>query len=233
MWSRSRAATSCDFCATPGTEKQPPSPQRTRSLGTVLRFALRNNAQRRRATRANWRRVCYVPARQFHSGGAGVRKARLFLFSATLLVTTSGIAGADTIYATVGPNGSVLLPTAYAIGGSLGLQQGDFFVPQMNARVGSLQGVFGWTYGLNSLEVQLLSDIGGRPGAVLDTFLFRNLPPHSDSVTLRPLQSANSTFMPELMAGATYWLIAALSTISHFGLILLSNSCVRPLFPKN
>ena len=137
-----------------------------------------------------------------------MRKARLFLFSATLLVTASGIAGADTIYATVGPNGSVLLPTAYAIGGSLGLQQGDFFVPQMNARVGSLQGVFGWTYGLNSLEVQLLSDIGGRPGAVLDTFLFRNLPPHSDSVTLRPLQSANSTFMPELMAGATYWLIA-------------------------
>jgi hypothetical protein len=140
-----------------------------------------------------------------------VKNVRIFLFSALLLITSCVIAGADTIYATVGPDGSPINggPNAYLIGGPLGLQQGDFFVPSIPARVGSVRAPFGWISGLSSLQLQLLSDNAGTPGSILDTFFFASLPPYMGvGQTERPLQSANSLLRPQLTAGTKYWLLA-------------------------
>ena len=139
-----------------------------------------------------------------------MKNVRIFLFSAILLVAPCAMAGADTIYATIGPDGSPIPtgPSAYLIGGVLGLQQGDFFVPSVTARVGSVRAPFGWISGLNSLQLQLLSDNAGRPGVVLDTFFFANLPAYIGGPTQRPMQGANSLLMPELVADTKYWLVA-------------------------
>ena len=145
-------------------------------------------------------------------------KARVFLFSALLVVALSRIAAADTIYATVGADGGPINngPWAYLIGGPLGLQQGDFFVPSATARVGSLRAPLGWISGLNSIQIQLLTDFGGKPGSVIDTFSFFNLPTY-ENTAIRSLQSANSTLRPQLMAGVTYWLLAIAPVNSSLG----------------
>jgi hypothetical protein len=63
--------------------------------------------------------------------------------------------------------------------------------------------------GVNGLQLQLLSDNAGRPGIVLDTFFFANLPAYVGAgPTQRPMQGANSLLTPELVADTKYWLVA-------------------------
>ncbi len=61
--------------------------------------------------------------------------------------------------------------------------------------------------GTNEIDVWLMSDALGKPGAIIEAFNFQNLPDYS-SVN-KPLLVGNSALNPILTPGTNYWLVAS------------------------
>ena len=65
----------------------------------------------------------------------------------------------------------------------------------------------------NQVDVFLMSDSGGVPGNVLDTFHLTGLPATNPT----PLTAITSTLHPLLMSGAPYWVVVTGGTQTSFG----------------
>ena len=64
----------------------------------------------------------------------------------------------------------------------------------------------------NELDVWVMSDSGGLPGAVLESFHFTDaMGPFGSH---NPIVSADSVVRPSLTGGATYWLAASVPTVT-------------------
>jgi len=61
--------------------------------------------------------------------------------------------------------------------------------------------------GINEMDVWLMSDATGEPGAIIEAFNFQNLP--DDSLANKPLLVGNSALNPILTPGTNYWLVAS------------------------
>jgi hypothetical protein len=83
----------------------------------------------------------------------------------------------------------------------------DFFLDQVELAVR----LFG---GPNEINVYLMSDQGGLPGTILETFPFSGA---MSSVDPGSIISANSVAKPVLSAGTPYWLAASASVLTHAG----------------
>lgn len=86
--------------------------------------------------------------------------------------------------------------------------QGEAFTPVGDDFVlDSIALAASWVLGFNDLDVWLMSDIGGEPGAVIEAFHFSDAmgPFPGDNPPLFP----NSVERPVLKAGTQYWLIAS------------------------
>ena len=70
--------------------------------------------------------------------------------------------------------------------------------------------------GTNEIDVWLMSDALGEPGAVIEAFNFQNLPDYSSEN--RPLLVGNSTLNPILTPGTNYWLVASAPNADTFAI---------------
>src|SRR5262249_54827602 len=89
-------------------------------------------------------------------------------------------------------------PTGY------GLAIAASFTPTVNVLFGSVELPLVYYWGPNTFTVNLMSDAGGHPGAILERFSLTDAPP----LTSPAIESFVSTTRTPLKAGTTYWIAA-------------------------
>jgi len=117
---------------------------------------------------------------------------------------------ADTTFSNLGAGDSYDCCTGWAVYGSaapIELDRGSPFVPLNTYTLDSIEAALTWSSGPNAGDIWLMSDSGGEPGVILESFHIDNLPTFTASNTA--LAIGNSTLHPLLSAGVQYWLIAS------------------------
>jgi hypothetical protein len=107
---------------------------------------------------------------------------------------------------TYGPSGYTL-----SVGSPIGydFDQGNAFTPVGTYSLDTVKLAAGLESGPNELDVWLMSDAGGEPGAIIEPFHFSNA--MGDFGDNNPPLVANSLLHPVLTANTQYWLIASAS----------------------
>jgi len=126
-----------------------------------------------------------------------------------LLAIGSASAAPTVLFNTFGPGDTYNTNTGWTIGTASAYDQGDQFVigaatPHYLDKIelaGSL------VSGTNSLDVWLMSDAAGEPGAIIEAFNFSGAMGPFGSAN--PPLAANSVLLPVLYPGTPYWLIAS------------------------
>jgi hypothetical protein len=80
------------------------------------------------------------------------------------------------------------------------------FVAPSGGRLSSIDVPLSWSHGVNGGDVWFMSDIGGLPGTILESWHVTDLPPFSDVAELVTLASI---LRPKVKDGLTYWLAAS------------------------
>jgi hypothetical protein len=143
------------------------------------------------------------------------------VFVAFIWLAGSQVARASTIiFSSLGPGGTFAGGGGFVISGSmaavplpedLDLDEGGQFIAPQTVRLDTIEAGLSVFAGTSALELWLMSDIPqpgtpGRPGIVLESFSFTNLP-HTN-VDPDTLSVGTSTLRPVLTAGTAYWIIA-------------------------
>jgi len=133
----------------------------------------------------------------------------LTFFMLSILFLALPQAEATIIYNTFGPGDTFNSP-GWTISNQSdttpNFDQGDAFIPDASYRLDTIELAFSLVRGTNTLDVWLMSDSGGKPGAIIETFQFIN---QMSSIPLRGIISGTSTLHPLLEANTQYWLIAS------------------------
>lgn len=138
-------------------------------------------------------------------------RSRIVLITATILFVAAGQAGATVIFSNFGPG----LGYDPGLGGTLGgfawpnsaiANQFSFAGPQ-SYLLDSVELPVGWVTGANQVNVSVMTDAAGGPGAVLESFSFTNQMGQFGFVN--PLLVGTSVVHPLLMPGTNYWLAAS------------------------
>jgi hypothetical protein len=133
-----------------------------------------------------------------------------------LLVLTVGATGparADFIYSNFGP-GQTYIPGYYSVSGGASHPDGppvgygaaiaEPFIPAGNFVFRSVKLPLGWISGTNAFTVALMSNDGGHPGSILESFSIMNVPLYT-----RPaIETFVSRTNTSLDVGTTYWVAA-------------------------
>ncbi len=116
--------------------------------------------------------------------------------------------GAGIVYSNFGPGDSYNSGAGWTIGHpDLRMDQGHAFTPVSSFTLGQIDFALGLASGTNQAELWLMSDAGGEPGSVIESFSFTGtMGAFGD---LNPPLSATSVLQPELLAGVQYWIIAS------------------------
>lgn len=131
-----------------------------------------------------------------------------------LLVLPAGVQ-ADTIVSNLGPFVSSADPgySPSVVGVIANGQNGVFesfgtaFTPTRDFQLTSVTAAIAhFPSGAGGVTLSILSDSGGMPGSVIESFAFGSNP---DAFGFRPAPSANLVVQPLLLAGDQYWLIAS------------------------
>jgi hypothetical protein len=137
-------------------------------------------------------------------------RSRIILITAIILVIAAGQAGASVIFSTFGPG----LGYDPSVGGTLGgfawpnsaiANQFSFAGPQ-SYLLDSVELPVGWVTGDNQVNVSVMTDAAGLPGAVLESFSFTGQMGQFGFVN--PLLVGTSVVHPLLTPGTNYWLAA-------------------------
>ena len=126
---------------------------------------------------------------------------------------------AATIFSTLGAGDSYECCSGWAVFGPaapIDTDRGVPFVPLGAYTLDSVEAAFTWLGGTNAGDIWLMSDSGGLPGVILESFHFDNLPTFSTSSTA--LVTGASTLHPLLSAGTQYWLVASANDDSFLSL---------------
>jgi hypothetical protein len=116
------------------------------------------------------------------------------------------------IYSNFGP-GQTYSAGGYSVSGlgmtvlppkGFGAAIASSFTPTRNFLFDSVELPLVWFSGTNSFIVALMSDAGGRPGTILESFAADGLPPFANPA----IDSFISTTHAPLNAGTTYWIVA-------------------------
>jgi hypothetical protein len=140
---------------------------------------------------------------------------KLFALCAILLTVGAPQAHADpVIFSTLGVGDSYATNAAFVIGSNFDIRQGEAFTPSASGRLSSLElGLtsFSLSGSRQTVLASLMTDDGGLPGRIIETFVFGgDIPNNPDSALLL----VNSVTRPELMVGVTYWLILSRGDVS-------------------
>jgi hypothetical protein len=116
---------------------------------------------------------------------------------------------AAVIFSTLGPGDTYNTSVGYAIGVSpYEYEQGNSFAFSVAAPyyLDTIELAVGHVSGTNEIDVWLMSDAAGEPGAIIEAFNFTNLGAFGDN---NPLLVGTSVLRPVLTPGTDYWLIAS------------------------
>lgn len=141
-------------------------------------------------------------------------KSEIFLLMGVVLII-SGQATATPIYSTLGPGDSYSTWANYDIGRpGYGWDRGEqfqYFCPQLKScTLDSIEIVLKQVYvdcspvGLNKVDVWLMTDVGGKPGTLIEGWSFVG------ELSINPrLLVGTSILHPVLNPGTPYWLVAS------------------------
>src|ERR1700677_4590373 len=137
-------------------------------------------------------------------------KRNLFLAAALLL--TLQLDAATILFSNLvqpgnqyGPDGVGIGHTpAFPIAGDY-LSYGVEFTPSVTAQLTTIEAPFEINSGANQVEAFLMTNSGGTPGAVIESYVLSGLPTGPGAV---PLATISSTLDPTLLAGQEYWFVA-------------------------
>jgi len=113
------------------------------------------------------------------------------------------------IFSTLGPGDTYDTSVGYTIGYSGNeYDQGNSFSFTVAAPyfLDTIELAAGYMSGINEIDVWLMSDAAGEPGAIIEAFNFTNLGPFGQN---NPLLVGTSVLRPTLTPGTDYWLIAS------------------------
>jgi hypothetical protein len=116
---------------------------------------------------------------------------------------------AAVIFSTLGPGDTYNTSVGYTIGISpYEYEQGNSFSFSVAAPyyLDTIELAVGHVSGTNEIDVWLMSDAAGEPGAIIEAFNFTNLGAFGDN---NPLLVGTSVLRPVLTPGTDYWLIAS------------------------
>lgn len=126
-----------------------------------------------------------------------------------MLLLTRPLAAAPTVlFDTFGAGDTYNTGVGWTIGTASGLDQGDQFVIGAGTPhyLDKIELAVGRVAGTNQLDVWLMSDAAGQPGAIIETFSFNGA--MGTFGNANPPLAANSVLRPVLLPGTPYWLIA-------------------------
>jgi len=126
-----------------------------------------------------------------------------------LLIIGSASAAPTVLFNTFGAGDTYNTAIGWTIGTASEFDQGDQFVigaakPQYLDKIDLAVGLVS---GTNQLDVWLMSDAAGQPGAIIEAFNFNGAMGPFGSAN--PPLAANSVSRPVLFPGTPYWLIAS------------------------
>jgi len=132
------------------------------------------------------------------------------IFVTVLLAIGSASAAPTVLFDTFGPGDTYNTGVGWTIGTASGYDQGDQFAigAATPHYLDKIELAAGLVTGTNQLDVWLMSDAAGEPGAIIEAFNFNGAmgsflnPPN-------PPLAANSVLRPILYPGTPYWLIAS------------------------
>src|SRR4030095_9287611 len=128
-----------------------------------------------------------------------------FLAVAIISLGIAAPVRADTIFSNLGAGGSYNCCQGWAVYGSaapIDLDRGSPFVPLNAYTLDSVEAALTWSNVTNAVDIWLMSDSSGVPGAILETFHIVNLPTFRTSSTA--LATVASTLHPLLSAGVPF-----------------------------
>lgn len=136
---------------------------------------------------------------------------RLTAILVTVLLAIGNATAAPTVlFDTFGPGNTYNTAVGWTIGISgLDYDQGDQFVigAAVPYSLDQIELAMGLVSGTNQLDVWLMSDAAGQPGAIIEAFSFSGVMGPFGSAN--PPLAANSVLRPILYPGTPYWLIAS------------------------
>ena len=124
------------------------------------------------------------------------------IFPAVLmLVGLTGYARAGVIYNNLGTGATVYGPGSWSVSAFVGLQPAFSFIPGSTANFAELDIPIWYGSGTNLATIQLMSDSGGLPGAVLESWDVSG----TVQFTCCTLRVLNDSLSLVLNGGTTYW----------------------------
>jgi len=135
---------------------------------------------------------------------------------------------AAVIVSTLGPGDSYNIGVGYTIGQSTEYDQGNSFsfAVAMPYYLDTIELAVGHVSGTNEIDVWLMSDAAGEPGAIIEAFNFTNLGAFGLD---NPLLVGTSVLRPVLTPGTDYWLIASAPNSDTWAAWSLSSPAVSGL----
>jgi hypothetical protein len=135
-------------------------------------------------------------------------KRVLYATASMLLLASAGPLGTPAsastiIYSTFGPDDTFDLSSGWTIGGTQVNVQGLQFTPAENGVVETIEIAGYRNAGGASMNVSLMADAGGQPGAVIETV------PICCFGDAAAIQLAYSVLTPLLTGGTKYWLVVS------------------------
>jgi hypothetical protein len=97
----------------------------------------------------------------------------------------------------------------------LDVDAGWWFTPSAAYSLDSISAALTHTSGTNAIDLWLMTDNAGLPGAILESWTFANLPEFGSTTTA--LATGISTLHPLLLAGEKYWVMASANGDSSMG----------------
>lgn len=133
--------------------------------------------------------------------------SRIVLIATVILSIAAGQAGAGILFSTLGPDDSYKTEFGWLVDGNQVAGNQFSFTGLPPHLLDSIEVAAGWASGANQLTVSLMDDVGGLPGAVIESFSFSNqMGSFGDP---KPLLVGTSVLRPLLTPDTDYWLIAS------------------------
>ena len=125
-----------------------------------------------------------------------------------ILVLTGQVNASTTLFSTLGPGDTYQTNVGWTIGYPDWEQGNQFsFAAAAPYYLDTIELAVGYVSGTNELDVWLMSDAAGEPGAIIEAFNFVGL--MGQSGHSNPLLVGTSVLRPVLTPGTDYWLIAS------------------------
>lgn len=135
------------------------------------------------------------------------------LFLGTILLFATLPSQAGIIFSNLLQPGNQYAPDGLGIGHTPSFPNpGDYllygvaFIPSTTAQLTTIQAPLFVASGPNQIQAFLMSDSGGSPGSILESFLLSNLPVPAPGPF--PLVTITSLLDPVLLGGHQYWFVA-------------------------